>query len=80
MANVPMKIEIQKCPLGKGNVEIQFLNLNLPAKETNKILLPRKISKDNLSENSDISFLSSFTNNFIRKWKRNIYPENFEGN
>ena len=63
MANVPMKIEIQKCPLGKGNVEIQFLNLNLPAKEVNKIQLPRKISKDNLSNNSDISFLSNFTNN-----------------
>ena len=63
MANFPIKIEIQKCPLGKGNVEIQFLNLNLPAKEVNKIKLPRKISKDNLSENSDISFLSSFTNN-----------------
>ena len=27
--NVPIQIEIKKCPLGKGTLEIQFLNFNL---------------------------------------------------
>ena len=28
-SNVPIKIEIQKCPLGKGTLEVQFENYNL---------------------------------------------------
>jgi chromosome segregation ATPase len=58
MINVPIKIEILKCPLGKGYLEIQFLNLNInptsiaPSKDQ-IIPLGRQMSKDRLSINSD---------------------------
>jgi chromosome segregation ATPase len=58
MINVPIKIEILKCPLGKGYIEIQFLNLNInptsiaPSKDQ-IIPLGRQMSKDRLSINSD---------------------------
>ena len=60
MINVPIKIEILKCPLGKGYIEIQFLNLNInptsivPSKDQ-IIPLGRQMSKDRLSVNSDNS-------------------------
>ena len=61
MINVPIQIEIQKCPLGKGYLEIQFLNFNLnPAPK--KIHIPKQLSKDNLSFCSDNSFLSNVQN------------------
>ena len=31
-SNTPIQIEIQKCPLGKGTLEVQFLNFNLNSK------------------------------------------------
>ena len=58
MINVPIKIEILKCPLGKGYIEIQFLNLNInptsiaPSKDQ-IIPLGRQMSKDRLSINSE---------------------------
>ena len=65
MANVPITIEIQKCPLGKGYLEIQFLNLNINPSSTtpsknNIIPLSRQFSKDRLSFNSNNSI---YTNN-----------------
>ena len=40
-ANVPFQIEIQKCPLGKGKLEIQFENFNLkPSLSAKKINIP----------------------------------------
>ena len=68
MINVPIKIEILKCPLGKGYLEIQFLNLNIyptsiaPSKD-HIIPLGRQMSKDRLSVNSDNSV---YTNNISR--------------
>ena len=72
--NVPIKVEIKKCPLGKGYLEIQFLNLNInPTSKTpsknNIIPLRRKISKDKLSDNSDNSY---YSNNFLQNDISNI--------
>ena len=71
--NTPLKVEIKKCPLGKGYFEIQFLNINIdpisktPSKRINKITLDRKISKDKISDfSADNSFYSNtFTQNDI---------------
>ena len=71
MINVPQKIEIQKCPLGKGYLEFQFLNNDsnknpVPTKTLNKIALPQQITKDNISNYSDNSFISNITNNLAQ--------------
>ena len=76
--NVPIQIEIKKCPLGKGHLELQFLNFNInPVNKINNInVIPlgRKISKghsrspsktsDNsiLPQKSEISDISYITN------------------
>ena len=58
-SNTPIEIEIKKCPLGKGKVEIQFLNINLkPSTTPNKININKshKKNNDNLdNSNNDIS-------------------------
>ena len=83
--NVPIQIEIQKCPLGKGYLEIQFLNFSIkPATSPKKINIPlgRQVSNDKLSNhsnnnsyfnNQDKSFISniSYTTNMT-----NIEPIN----
>ena len=71
MINVPQKIEIKKCPLGKGYLEFQFLNNDSnkkpsPEKTIKTIPLPQKFSKDNTSVYSDNSFLSDLTNNLTQ--------------
>ena len=75
IANIPIKIEIQKCPLGKGYLEIQFLNFNInPSPKKINIPMRRQISNDKTSNPSnnrsfdnyqDKSFLSniSYTTN-----------------
>ena len=76
--NVPLQIELKKCPLGKGTLEIQFLNfsINPVTKINNMNIIPlgRKISKghsrspsktsDNsiLPQKSEISDISYVTN------------------
>ena len=76
--NVPIQVEIKKCPLGKGQLEFQFLNFKInPVNKINNvnvIPLGRKISKghsrspskisDNsfLPQKSEISDISYITN------------------
>ena len=76
--NVPIQIEIKKCPLGKGTLEVQFLNFNInpvnKIKNMNVIPLGRKKSSghsrspskvsDNsfLPQKSEISDISYITN------------------
>ena len=64
--NVPINIEIKKCPLGKGTLEVQFLNFSInPAPKItnsniNVIPLGRKISRGHSrspSKTSDNSIL-----------------------
>ena len=64
--NVPINIEIKKCPLGKGTLEVQFLNFSInPVTKINNnninvIPLGRKISRGHSrspSKTSDNSFL-----------------------
>ena len=68
--NTPIKIEIKKCPLGKGYLEIQFLNVNIdpisktPSKKINKIALGHKISKDKISDYSADNSL--YSNNYTQ--------------
>ena len=66
MQNVPINIEIKKCPLGKGTLEIQFLNFSInPVTKINNsnlnvIPLGRKISRGHSrspSKTSDNSIL-----------------------
>ena len=41
--NVPIQIEIKKCPLGKGHLEIQFLNFSInPITKSNVNIIPLK--------------------------------------
>ena len=67
--NVPIKIEIQKCPLGKGYLEIQFLNFNInPSTSPKKINIPmrRQVSNDKTSNHSNnISYLNNQDKSFI---------------
>ena len=67
--NVPIKIEIQKCPLGKGYLEIQFLNFRInPSTSPKRINIPkrRQVSNDKLSNNSNnISYLNNQDKSFI---------------
>ena len=76
--NVPIQIEIKKCPLGKGHLELQFLNFNInPVNKINNVnIIPlgKKMSKghsrspskysDNsiLPQKSEISEISYITN------------------
>ena len=66
--NTPIQIEIKKCPLGKGKLEIQFLNINLnPSTTPNKTKKKNDIldvSNDDISyqDNSYISNISYATN------------------
>ena len=75
MINVPIEIEIQKCPLGKSTLEIQFVNFEIkPSSSPKKRNIPpigRQVSNDkystysNNSNNnnaSDISFITNITN------------------
>ena len=67
MTNVPIRLEIKKCPLGKGYLEIQFTNFSikpsLSKTPSKKIKSHRKQSKDKTSEYSDTSFFSNTQNN-----------------
>ena len=58
--NTPIEIEIKKCPLGKGKIEIQFLNINLkPSTTPNKINIHKSNKKNNSNlnnSNNDISY------------------------
>ena len=67
MTNVPIRLEIKKCPLGKGYLEIQFTNFSIKpflSKTPSKKLKPhQKQSKDKNSEYSDTSFFSNTLNN-----------------
>ena len=70
--NVPIKIDIQKCPLGKGNLEFQFLNFNLkPSESPKRINIPPiggQVSYDkvsnysNINDISNISYITNLTN------------------
>jgi hypothetical protein len=67
--NVPIKIEIQKCPLGKGYLEIQFLNFSInPSTSPKKINIPmrRQVSNDKTSNHSNnISYVNNQDKSFI---------------
>ena len=76
--NVPIQIEIKKCPLGKGTLEIQFLNFNInPVNKINNMNViplgrkksrghsrsPSKVSDNSfLPQKSEISDISYITN------------------
>ena len=85
--NVPIQIEIKKCPLGKGKLEIQFLNINLnPSTTPNKI--NKKTNKnnndnDNLdTSNNDISYQDkSYLSNISYATNlTHIEPNNYHSN
>ena len=66
-ANETIKIEIKKCPLGKGNLELKFLDFNLkPSPLIKQIKIPhqRKISEDKISSYTN---LNTFSNNIHDK-------------
>ena len=66
--NVPIKIEIQKCPLGKGYLEIQFLNFSLKPSISQNRIIPLnkqksydKLNTSNHSNNNDKSYISDIS-------------------
>ena len=79
-ANVPIQIEIKKCPLGKGKLEIQFLNFNInPSTTPNKT----KKKNDNLdTSNNDISYQdNSYISNISYVTNvTHIEPSNYHSN
>ena len=62
-SNIPIQIEILKCPLGKGTLEILFENYNIKAPEYNP-------SSSLYSESSKI-------NKYINKETNNLNPMNY---
>ena len=80
--NIPIKIEIQKCPLGQGFLEITFLNLNLgnnynnniiPGDSNQPILTNNKI---NNSGYNNTNYNNAYNqNNYTNSGINNIYPK-----
>ena len=65
VSNKPYKIQIKKCPLGDGSVEIQFINFNL---STNANM--------SLPENSVIANNQPYINNNNNAYSNNNYSNN----
>ena len=73
MANEPIEIEIQKCPLGKSSLEIQFLNFKLkPSKSAKRINIPK------IGSSNDKKLLNNHNSNI--NYITNIEPINNEEN
>lgn len=80
--NIPIKIEIQKCPLGQGFLEITFLNLNLgnnynnniiPGDSNQPILTNNKI---NNSGYNNTNYNNAYNqNNYTNSGINNVYPK-----
>ena len=69
VSNKPYKIQIKKCPLGDGSVEIQFINFNL---STNANM--------SLPENSVIANNQPYINNNNNTYSNNNYSNNNNSN
>ena len=68
-SNKPYKIQLKKCPLGEGSVEIQFINFNL---STN--------SNMSMPENSVISNNQPYITNNNNNYSNNNYNSNKNNN
>ena len=89
VSNKPYKIQIKKCPLGDGSVEIQFINFNLSANANmslpeNSVIANNQpyINNNNTYSNNNYSNNNNSNNTYANNspYNNNISKNNYSSN
>ena len=85
VSNKPYKIQIRKCPLGDGSVEIQFLNFNLSANTDMSMPENSAISNNQpyITNNNNNNYTNNKNNNTYANnnpYSNNISQNNYSSN